>query len=201
MVSRVPKVRYADLDSLTREAVCKCLSKCIEIKRDCIIDLDTRSTGFKQIKESIGVDLRKWHDLGPHLCSKTVASTASTERVEIDFSRLINSHNSKRIFGDHNLLQLEHVLPVKMIVETILCTSRGTPLRDLIEISSWTAWIFSREDEQIQEISDRANPQLSYQNAGISLLKRENDAWIEFDWREIEHAVRTIDNLKHGRLS
>ena len=65
-------------------------------------------------------------------------------------------------------------------------TSKSESLKALIEETSCTAWIMENEDKRIQEKSFRSSPRQSYVNAGIHLLEKVNDNWIDFDWSYIE---------------
>lgn len=163
-----------------------CFSNSIEIKRDFLLDLPEKDYTYSRIKGSIGVDLRKLHDIGPHLCSKSVLEIASSQNVSIDFSNLRNGTKTKKILGDDHILQLEHVFPINQVISLILMTSKGESLKVLIEETSCTAWIMETEDKRIQEKSFRSSPYQSYVDAGIRLLEKVDNKWVDFDWSYIE---------------
>ena len=77
-------------DHLRREQVLNVFCTAIEAKRDLLINLDKREYAYSRVKGLVNVDLRKWHDLGPHLCSADVIKIASTSGLQIDFSELKN---------------------------------------------------------------------------------------------------------------
>jgi hypothetical protein len=173
-----------DLDRYTHAL--DCFSKSIEIKRDFLLDLPKKDYTYSRIKGSISVDLRKLHDIGPHLCSKSALEIASSQNIGIDFSSLRNGTKTKKILGDEYILQLEHVFPVDQVISLMLMTSKGEPLKSLIKETSCTAWIMESEDKQIQEKSFRSSPCQSYANAGIRLLEKVDNKWVDFDWSYIE---------------
>lgn len=173
-------------DASSHELALRCFAESLQIKRDYLVSLNSNDYAYSRIKSSINVDLRKLHDLGPHLLSKSVLDLASSKGVKIDFSTFKNGTNSKQILGADYPLQLEHVFPVAQTVSLILSTPLGEPLYSLIHETSYTAWILEEEDERIKEISFRESPRLSYQNAEIELLEKVCEKWIQFDWSNIE---------------
>ena len=180
-------------DYTSQELALRCFTESIQIKRDHLISLKSNDYAYSRIKSSINVDLRKLHDLGPHLLSKRVLDLASSKGVKIDFSTFKNGTNSKQILGVDYPLQLEHVFPVAQTVSLILSTALGEPLYSLIHETSYTAWILEEEDERIKEISFRESPKLSYKNAEIELLEKVSEKWIQFDWAHIEEwAARSV---------
>lgn len=158
----------------------------VEIKRDALIALDPKDYAYTRIKGSINVDLRKLHDIGPHLCSAKAKEISDRQGKDIDFSSLRNGTKTKKLLGDDYVLQLEHPFPVNQTISLILRTSRGDSLRSLIQGTSCTAWILESEDKKIQERSFRSSPMKSYLNAGIHLLEKINGSWVEYDWSNIE---------------
>ena len=177
-------------DPLRREQVLNVFCTAIEAKRDLLINLDKREYAYSRVKGSVNVDLRKLHDLGPHLCSADVIKIASTSGLQIDFSELKNGTQAKNILGVNNRIQLEHVLPVDQIISIILATKKGEDLRELVKETSCTAWILESEDKKIREKSFRDSPKKSYKTAGINLLERSENQWKKFDWKKIEYWSR-----------
>ena len=177
-------------DPLRREQVLNVFCTAIEAKRDLLIHMDKREYAYSRIKGSVNVDLRKWHDLGPHLCSEEVMNIASTRGIQIDFSELKNGTQSKNILGANDRIQLEHVLPVDQIISMIMDTQKGDDLRELIKETSCTAWILESEDKKIREKSFRGSPKESYKRAGINLLAKSEDQWKKFDWEKVEYWSR-----------
>jgi len=173
-------------DYTSRELALRCFTESIQTKRDYLVSLKSNDYAYSRIKSSINVDLRKLHDFGPHLLSKSVLDLASSRGVRVDFSTFKNGTNSKQILGEDYPLQLEHVFPVAQTVSLILSTPLGVPLYSLIHETSYTAWILEEEDERIEEISFRKSPRLSYLNAEIELLNKVDEKWIQFDWSNIE---------------
>jgi len=163
-----------------------CFSKSIEAKRDFLLVSDDIDYIYSRVKGSITEDLRKWHDIGPHLCSSKALELAASQQPGMDFSYLRNTKESRECLGIENKLQLEHVFPVRQIILLILDTSPGECLRSIIKDTSCTAWILKSEDERINEKSHRPSPMQTYQNAGIRLLEYLGDDWIDYDWTRIE---------------
>ena len=180
------------LDELPlRSRTLKVFCTSVEAKRDLLISLDQREYAYSRIKGSMNVDLRKWHDLGPHLCSENVLSLASEKQLDaqVDFSQLKNGSKAKTILGNEKILQLEHVLPVDQIISLILKTDKGSCLESLISETSCTAWILQEEDRLIKGRSYRASPCESYSLAGVKLMTKIGDHWKDFDWSSIESWV------------
>ena len=174
------------MDLLKRDEVLICFCKSIEAKRDYLKKISRKDYAYSRVKGSINVDLRKLHDLGPHLCSNEVNQIAQDIGFNINFADLRNSTKAKRCLGEEHMLQLEHVFPVNQTISLILNTNTGECLRSLINETSYTAWILEEEDKRIKEISFRVSPKLSYQNARIELLEKVGEKWIQFDWSRIE---------------
>ena len=181
------------MNSSKRDEVLTCFCKSIEAKRDYLNRARKKDYAYSRVKGSMNVDLRKLHDLGPHLCSKKVKEIAEGIGLNIDYADLRNSTKAKRCLGEEYTLQLEHVFPVNQTISLILNTNTGECLRSLVDGTSYTAWILEEEDKKIKEISFRESPRLSYQNAEIELLEKVGEMWIPFDWSKIEAwAARSV---------
>ena len=187
MTDRIEGSSLGELSIRSRTLKVFCAS--VEAKRDLLISLDNKEYAYSRIKGSMNVDLRKWHDLGPHLCSKNVLFLAQQFDTNADFSQLKNGARAKTIFGKDKILQLEHVLPVDQIISLILQTDEGSCLESLIAETSCTAWILQEEDHLVKGRSYRASPRESYCLAGVNLMTKRGDHWRDFDWTPIESWV------------
>lgn len=171
---------------LAKNQVLDCLSNSIEIKVRHLNEVDPDSLSFKRVKESVSVDLRKIHDMGPHLASRRVVESIQGTGININLEWMQNTLKNKDILGRDKKLQLEHVFPVRQIVSLVLRSKERLSIKELIISTSCTAWILASEDQRIKEKSHRPSPMRTYRNAGIDLLEMNQDGWHQFDWSAIE---------------
>ena len=177
----------------SKDIVFDCMAQSLTIKLSCLDAIVTKTWEFKRIRESVFEDLRKIHDMGPHLISKNVRDLFKREGIDTDPKWMQNESCNRKIFGEKLVLHLEHVFPVRQTVLMILDPNRKHSVTDILKNTSCTAWILKAEDNQIKEKSFRSSPKLSYQNAGIELLEKVDEKWIEFDWSQIEAwAARSV---------
>ena len=120
------------------------------------------------VREAIGFDVRKYSDFLVPTASDAALILAAELGVEL---RTLAWRDQPRVDPGRKRFLLEHVLPVAEVRER--CREAATE-DDVAECLKQVrvAWILREEDDRLTELgyrTDRPDPAVAYQDAGISL--------------------------------
>ncbi|MBF0405756.1 MAG: hypothetical protein HQM10_00260 [Candidatus Riflebacteria bacterium] len=123
-----------------------------------------------RIMESITMDIRKYSDLIP--VSVSVAANNKAKEMGIDLKQKRWQDQNKFDKG-RKTFQLEHFRTVKEIRQKCIEANNEEEVEILLRVEPKVVWILKDEDERLSRLgyrSNRPNPQLAYEAAGIVII-------------------------------
>lgn len=132
-----------------------------------------------RLREAISIELRKLCDiLVPAARPPRVSESAQSAALELGIDlRTVTWHAQKKVDG-YRTFTYEHMTPIKWFVQRIGTASTVEEVLEILDEHLSVAWVTKEEDAALRRLgytSNRPNPAVAYQEAGIELLPAQPD--------------------------